>query len=200
MKILFQLQYSVILHIHCYHIWWKSTPTEGLLRKSNVIECTFGRRLKARFFALRSEADIDLSDLPAAIRACFALHNFCEVNKESVSNDRIRAAMENDQDLQRTNHATHTYSKEWSGRKTCQTGVYEVYTLIHNVWLFKYNMWLKYNMWPNCEKLKGIKVNFKLWSFSIKSFVAIAHRVTELFVFDFAKYSAKQHTVYYNIQ
>ena len=52
-----------------------------------MIECAFGR-LKARFSALRREMDLNLSDLPTVIYACFVL-NFCEVNKESISDDRV---------------------------------------------------------------------------------------------------------------
>ena len=59
----------------------------------NVIEYAFGR-LKARFSALRRQMDINLSDLPTVIYACFVLNNFCEVNKESISDDRVRAVIE----------------------------------------------------------------------------------------------------------
>ena len=52
----------------------------------NVIECSFGR-LKARFSALRRPMDINLTDLPAVIYACFVLHNYCELNGESVSEE-----------------------------------------------------------------------------------------------------------------
>ena len=82
----------------------------------NVIECTFGR-LKARFSALRRQMDINLSDLPGVIYACFVLHNFCEVNKEFVSDDRVRAAMENDRGLQHTNQRTPIQSNEAEGKR-----------------------------------------------------------------------------------
>ncbi len=52
----------------------------------NVIECSFGR-LKARFACLRLAMDINLSDLPNVIYACFVLHNYCELNKETVNAD-----------------------------------------------------------------------------------------------------------------
>ena len=45
-----------------------------------VIECAFGRLFKGRFGALRRPMDINLSDLPHVIYACFVLHNFCEMN------------------------------------------------------------------------------------------------------------------------
>ena len=40
------------------------------------------------------EVDINLSDLPKVIYACFVLHNFCEVNKEPISDKRVRTVME----------------------------------------------------------------------------------------------------------
>ena len=50
----------------------------------NVIECAF-ECLKACFSALRRAMDINLDDLPTVIYACFVLHNYCEMNKESIS-------------------------------------------------------------------------------------------------------------------
>lgn len=69
----------------------------------NVIECAFGR-LKARFSALKRAMDINLDDLPAVIYACFVLHNFCEINKESISEERVRVAIDNEQQLQPGGH------------------------------------------------------------------------------------------------
>lgn len=73
-----------------------STPQEqyygySLCRGRNVIECAFGR-LKARFAALRRPMDINIHDLPFVIYACFVLHNYCEVNGESVFEERVRLA------------------------------------------------------------------------------------------------------------
>ena len=48
-----------------------------------VIECSFGR-LKARFGCLRRAMDINLTDLPHIIYACFVLHNYCEARKETI--------------------------------------------------------------------------------------------------------------------
>jgi hypothetical protein len=56
----------------------------------NVIECSFGR-LKARFGALKRAMDIKMDDLPYVIYACFVLHNYCELNKETISEDTVRA-------------------------------------------------------------------------------------------------------------
>ena len=55
----------------------------------------FGR-LKARSLTLQREMDINLSDLPKVIYACFVLHNFCEVNKEPISDERVRTVMEDE--------------------------------------------------------------------------------------------------------
>ena len=65
----------------------------------NVIECAFGR-LKARFAALRRAMDINLDDLPYVIYACFVLHNFCEIHHESVSEEKVRMAMDYDRHFQ----------------------------------------------------------------------------------------------------
>ena len=49
----------------------------------NIIECAFGR-LKARFGALKRAMDINIEELPFVTYACFVLHNFCELNHETV--------------------------------------------------------------------------------------------------------------------
>ena len=41
--------------------------------------------------------DINLDDLPIVVYACFVLHNYCEVHKESISDEQIRMAMEHEQ-------------------------------------------------------------------------------------------------------
>ena len=65
----------------------------------NVIECAFGC-LKARFGALKRAMDINIDDLPYVIYACFVLHNFCELNHESVSEDNVRRAVDYDRQFQ----------------------------------------------------------------------------------------------------
>ena len=55
----------------------------------NVIECSF-RQLKARSGALKLAMDINLDDLPFVIYACFVLHNYCEMNKESINDDKVQ--------------------------------------------------------------------------------------------------------------
>lgn len=42
--------------------------------------------------------DLNVAELPYVIYACFVLHNFCEINKESVSEDGIAAAIACDKD------------------------------------------------------------------------------------------------------
>ena len=58
----------------------------------NVIECSFGR-LKARFGCLRRAMDINMHDLPNVIYACFVLHNYCELNNETVNEENVRSAI-----------------------------------------------------------------------------------------------------------
>ena len=71
----------------------------NLCSARNVIECAFGW-LKARYGALRRTMDINMDDLPFVIYACFVLHNFCEINKESISEERVRMAIDYDRDFQ----------------------------------------------------------------------------------------------------
>ena len=44
--------------------------------------------------------DINLSDLPNVIFACFVLHNYCELNNESVNADTVRSTINYDQKFQ----------------------------------------------------------------------------------------------------
>ena len=61
----------------------------------NIIECSFGR-LKDHFGALKRAMDINIHDLPYVIYACFILHNFCELNHETIGEDQVRQAMHYD--------------------------------------------------------------------------------------------------------
>lgn len=49
--------------------------------------------LRACFGALKRAMDINLDDLPYVIYACFILHNFCEHNNETISEDKVCAAI-----------------------------------------------------------------------------------------------------------
>ena len=80
-----------------------------------VIECAF-ERLKALFSALQRGMNIKLFNLPTVVYAVFFLHNFCEANKESISDDQVRAALGNDQSSQSTNHCTPIQSNEAEGK------------------------------------------------------------------------------------
>ena len=53
-----------------------------------AIECAFGR-LKGRFRYLRRDMDINIDDPPYVTDLCFALHNFCEINKEAINNSSL---------------------------------------------------------------------------------------------------------------
>ena len=52
--------------------------------------------------------DINLSDLPTVTYACFVLHNFCEVNKESISDEWVRAVLGDNEQSQANNPHTPT--------------------------------------------------------------------------------------------
>ena len=81
----------------------------------NIIECAFGR-LKARFSALRRDMDINLDDLPSVIYACFVLHNFCEENKDLVSEEVVRVVVREEQTLQPSNEL-QPQSNECEGKR-----------------------------------------------------------------------------------
>ena len=70
----------------------------------NVIECSFGH-LKARFGSLKRAMGVKMDDLPFVIYACFVLHNYCEVNKETIGKDRVRVSMDYDRHFQPTTAA-----------------------------------------------------------------------------------------------
>jgi len=81
-----------------------STPQEQyfglkLCSARFVIECAFGR-LKARFGILRRPMDINLNDLPGVIYSCFVLHNFCEVNSDSMNEDVVQNVISYDRYFQ----------------------------------------------------------------------------------------------------
>eukprot|EP00112_Aurelia_sp_Birch-Aquarium-sp1_P016418 Seg3721.2 transcript_id=Seg3721.2/GoldUCD/mRNA.D3Y31 product="Protein ALP1-like" protein_id=Seg3721.2/GoldUCD/D3Y31 len=75
-----------------------------------TIECSFGR-LNARFGALRREMDICQRNLPDVIYSCFVLHNFCELNRESIPEESVKRVSQYDREFQppqmnRNSHAT----------------------------------------------------------------------------------------------
>ena len=70
-----------------------------LCKSRMVVECAFGR-LKARFGMLRRAMDINMNDLPSVIFSCFVLHNVCELNGESTSEENVAAAIRHDKAVQ----------------------------------------------------------------------------------------------------
>ena len=76
----------------------------------NVIECSFGC-LKAGFACLKCAMDINIDDLPFVIYACFVLHNFCEINNESIGADKVRNTIQYNCDFQPP-QATNRYITE----------------------------------------------------------------------------------------
>ena len=88
-----------------------------------VIECAFGR-LKARFGCLRRDMDINLDDLPHVIHACFILHNFCEINKESINKQRVAEALKYDAEFQPASQGSyHVNNNEGKGKLVRNTFV-----------------------------------------------------------------------------
>ena len=75
--------------------------------------------------------DINLSDLPKVIYACFVLHNFCEVNKEPISDERVRTVMEDEWASQSSNQRTSIQSNETEGKR-----VRRVLTKYFDPWLY----------------------------------------------------------------
>ena len=63
--------------------------------------------------------DINLDDLPFVIYACFVLHNFSEFNNESISDDKVRNAVEYDCHFQPHTESNRyrTESNEAEGKK-----------------------------------------------------------------------------------
>ena len=99
-----------------------STPQEQyfglkLCSARFVIECAFGW-LKARFGILRRPIDINLSDLPPVIYACFVLHNFCEANNDTINEETVCSAITYDQQFQPPRTTTsRTMANETEGKR-----------------------------------------------------------------------------------
>ena len=89
-----------------------------LCKARNVIERAFGR-LKARFASLRREMDINLEDLPFVIYACFILHNYCEIHKETICDEQVHIAMDYEQQSQPRHQGT-IQSNEVEGKRVRQ--------------------------------------------------------------------------------
>ena len=70
-----------------------------LFSARNVIEYSF-EPLKGRFGCLWQAMDINMRDLPNIIYECFVLHNYCELNKETVNEDNVQFAITYDREFQ----------------------------------------------------------------------------------------------------
>ena len=62
----------------------------------NQIECAFGR-LKARWQFLTRKVDFKFDMVPTMIYACFVLHNYCDLNHNSLDQDEIESQMQRHQ-------------------------------------------------------------------------------------------------------
>ena len=80
-----------------------------------VVECAFGR-LKGRFRILRKEMDNSLVHTLDIVLACFILHNFCEINKEYVSDDIVREVIREERESQ-PSAKNHTQNNNTQGKK-----------------------------------------------------------------------------------
>ena len=93
-----------------------------------VIECSFGR-LKSRFGALRREMDINLSDLPSVIYACFVLHNYCEMNNELLNNESIERGIGYEREFQPV--ATCARNQGYESRSKAIRAVFVQFFYLH---------------------------------------------------------------------
>ena len=126
MNIQYKCSSFVTLLILFFPTWWRSMPLEVLQNRSsilvidcsarNVSKCAFDR-LKARFLALRRAMDINLENLPTGIYACFVLHNYCGLNRESVSDEQVRSALDIECQLQPENPRSTTQGNESQASK-----------------------------------------------------------------------------------
>ena len=101
------------------HYWHISWAVQHSIIFWSLSIMRFGR-LKVRFGTLKKPMDINLSDLPSVIYACFVLHNFCEMNNESVAETRIQGAIDYDREFQpactTSRYTTSTGSNENAGK------------------------------------------------------------------------------------
>ena len=61
--------------------------------------------------------DINLDELPTVIYACFVLHNYCEVNKETMSDEQVRTVVASEQQTQPGNQGRIPPSYESEGKR-----------------------------------------------------------------------------------
>lgn len=58
-----------------------------------------------------------MDDLPNVIYACFVLHNYCELNNESVDEEIVRSALVYDRDFQPSPTTNRNASNETEGKR-----------------------------------------------------------------------------------
>ena len=61
--------------------------------------------------------DINLDDAPQVIYAYFVLHNFCELNNDSVNDEAVRSAVAYDRQFQPQSSPERAPSNETEGKK-----------------------------------------------------------------------------------
>ena len=63
--------------------------------------------------------DINLDDFPTVICSCSVLHNYCEINKESISDEQVRTTKNSERESQpRNQRATQgSMSNESEGKR-----------------------------------------------------------------------------------
>ena len=71
----------------------------------NQIECAFGR-LKARWRILNRPMDLSIEHIPTVVYACFILHNYCELRKCNLGNDRAMEEVSFEKNHQNCSHHT----------------------------------------------------------------------------------------------
>ena len=68
--------------------------------------------------------NINMSDLPYVIYACFVLHNFCETNNDAISEEMTQNAITYNQQFQLSARSGVASSKETEGKS--QTHSYKI--------------------------------------------------------------------------
>ena len=80
---------------------------------------------------------------------CFVLHNFCELNNESVSDDQLRRTINTDRDFQpdtaRNRYMTDRNKAEGKRLKTVLTKYFDPYLFVFVIYIKKEKHFLKMN-------------------------------------------------------
>ena len=75
--------------------------------------------IKGRFRIVQQDIDLSLTYLPDLICACFVLHNFCELQSESVPDDCIKSTIAYEREFQPPTEHINTFlgSGESQGKR-----------------------------------------------------------------------------------